>query len=223
MHHSRVQVYDSYSLELTVSNAYTACVQPRAGSFLKNTVTDIHRFVVFYASPAFHVSAIVLGVDGRDTFIIFTQCVHRFRESPPTHTWGDSHVLLNALLFWSFLYSSRCLQGNSVTWYRPRFSSSKKKVSSPNITLLEQRNIFTYVTLQFGFKRNWIYSIMLHILFRIKHNLMVNNSVSYFIGSWWTYEYKVHHWVQFSVFSWVPFWFKIKWLSLPCCCTCIST
>ena len=78
-------MYDSYSLELTVSNAYTACVQPRAGSFLKNTVTDIHRFVVFYASPAFHVSAIVLGVEGRDTFIILHSVSTGFEKArPPT-------------------------------------------------------------------------------------------------------------------------------------------
>ena len=73
-------MYDSYSLELTVSNACTACVQPRAGSFLKDTVTDIRRCVAFYASPALHVLAIVLGVEGRDTYY-FTQCVHRFRKS----------------------------------------------------------------------------------------------------------------------------------------------
>ena len=79
MHHSKVQVYDSYSLELTVSNASTACVQPRAGSFLKTLPLIYINVSPFYACPVFHVSAIVLGVDGRDTFIIFTQCVHRFR------------------------------------------------------------------------------------------------------------------------------------------------
>ena len=86
MHHSKVQVYDSYSLELTVSNASTACVQPRAGSFLKTLLLIYINVSPFNACPVFHVSAIVLGVDGRDTFIIFTQCVHRFRAKarPPT-------------------------------------------------------------------------------------------------------------------------------------------